>query len=146
MIRYSLVCAKGHEFEAWFASSNAYDTQLAHGHLSCAVCGSSKVEKMLMAPAISRKSKSTGDMPVSDKGEALKAARELAAFMERIRSHVEANAEYVGDRFAEEARAIHNKESEIREIYGEATLEEARDLIEEGVAVAPIPVSRKKRH
>ncbi len=146
MIRYSLVCAKGHEFEAWFASSDAYDTQLAQGHLSCAVCGSSKVEKMLMAPAISRKSKSTDDMPVSDKGEALKAARELAAFMEKIRSHVEANAEYVGDRFAEEARAIHNKESEIREIYGEATLEEARDLIEEGVAVAPIPVSRKKRH
>lgn len=155
MIRYSLVCADGHEFESWFASSSAYDTLEAQGHLSCVVCGSSKVEKSLMAPAIGRKSNQAADQhdrPVpegaggGDGGEALKAARELAAFMEKMRSHVEANAEYVGDSFADEARAIHNKEAEMRQIYGEATLEEARDLMEEGVDVAPLPVSQHKRN
>ena len=108
-----------------------------------------------MAPAIGRKSNQAADQhdrPVSegagggDGGEALKAARELAAFMKKVRSHVEANAEYVGDSFADEARAIHNKEAEMRQIYGEATLEEARDLMEEGVDVAPLPVSRHKRN
>ena len=104
-----------------------------------------------MAPAIGRKSnqapvQQTMPEPVGDGGEALKAARELASFMEKVRSHVEAHAEYVGDNFADEARAIHNKEAEIRQIYGEATLEEARDLIEEGVAVAPLPPSRRKRN
>ena len=74
----------------------------------------------------------------------MKAARELAAFMDKIRAHVEKNAEYVGDRFAEEARAIHNKEAEMRQIYGETTLDEARALIEDGVAVAPIPAARRK--
>lgn len=153
MIRYSLICADGHEFESWFASSDAYDTLADQGHLSCAVCGSPKVEKSLMAPAIGRKSNRQSDVPDApapepaakgDGGEALKAARELAAFMDKVRSHVEANAEYVGDNFADEARAIHNKETEMRQIYGEATLEEARDLIEDGVAVAPIPAKRRK--
>ncbi|MEQ8745850.1 DUF1178 family protein [Pyruvatibacter sp.] len=143
MIRFNLTCARGHAFDAWFASGDAYDTQRAAGQLECVVCGTSKVEKSLMAPAISRKGNT---VPAGDGGEALKAARELAAFMDKVRSHVEANAEYVGDNFAAEARAIHNKESEMREIYGEATLEEARDLIEEGVAVAPIPGKRRKQH
>ncbi|MEO0963119.1 MAG: DUF1178 family protein [Pseudomonadota bacterium] len=153
MIRYSLICADGHEFESWFASSAAYDALAEQGHLSCVVCGTPKVEKSLMAPAIGRKSNQKSEAPDAstpppeikgDGGEALKAARELAAFMDKVRSHVEANAEYVGDNFADEARAIHNKEAEMRQIYGEATLEEARDLIEDGVAVAPIPAKRRK--
>ncbi|WP_422363954.1 DUF1178 family protein [Pyruvatibacter mobilis] len=148
MIRYSLICSKGHEFESWFASSDAYDTLEAKGHLSCAVCGSSKVQKSLMAPAIGRKGNQQEDTApaarAGDGGEAMKAARELAAFMDKIRAHVEKNAEYVGDRFAEEARAIHNKEAEMRQIYGETTLDEARALIEDGVAVAPIPAARRK--
>lgn len=154
MIRYSLICSKGHQFESWFASSDAYDTLEASGHLSCVVCGTSEVHKSLMAPSIGRKSNQSDDAgapvtqgddaAVGDGGQALEAAQELAAFMDKMRAHVEANAEYVGDRFAEEARAIHNKETEMREIYGEATLEEARDLIEDGVAVAPIPAARRK--
>lgn len=149
MIRYSLICADGHEFESWFASGDAYDTLEKQGHLSCVVCGSSRVEKSLMAPAIARKGNQDAKPhdvpePVGDGGEALKAAKELAAFMEKVRTHVESNAEYVGENFADEARAIHNKEAEIRQIYGEATLEEARDLIEDGVAVAPIPARRRK--
>jgi len=75
----------------------------------------------------------------------MKAARELAAFMDNIRAHIEHSAEYVGNKFAEEARSIHNKETEMRQIYGEATLDEARALIEDGVAVAPIPGPRRKR-
>ncbi|CDO59134.1 FIG004851: hypothetical protein [Candidatus Phaeomarinobacter ectocarpi] len=153
MIRYSLICADGHEFESWFASSDAFDALAEQGHLSCVVCGTPKVEKSLMAPAIGRKSNQKSGAaeatppPLAlkgDGGEALKAAKELAAFMDKVRSHVEANAEYVGDNFADEARAIHNKETEMRQIYGEATLEEARDLIEDGVAVAPIPAKRRK--
>jgi len=151
MIRYSLICAEGHEFESWFASSDAYDKLEAQGHLSCAVCGSSRVQKSLMAPAIARKGNSGSSADIEaplkgDGGEAMKAARELMAFMEKVRTHVEANAEYVGDKFADEARAIHNKESEMRQIYGEATLEEARELIEDGVAVAPIPAAPRKKN
>ena len=151
MIRYSLICANGHEFESWFASSSAYDTLEAQGHLSCVVCGSAEVQKSLMAPSIARKSNQNTDeshVPAAngDGGAAVKAAQELATVMEKVRAHVEANAEYVGDSFAEEARAIHNKEAEIRQIYGEATLEEARDLIDDGVAVAPLPAPRRKRN
>ncbi len=143
MIRYDLNCAKGHAFDAWFASSDAFDAQAAAGDVTCPVCGTEKVAKALMAPAIS-KGASRGSL--SDKGEAMQAARELAELMARVRRHVEENAEYVGDRFADEARAIHNKETEIREIYGEATLDEARELIEDGIAVAPIPGPAKRRN
>jgi hypothetical protein len=152
MIRYSLICDKGHEFESWFASGDAYDTLEAQGHLSCAVCGSPNVQKSLMAPAIGRKgNRRDGESPPAadaggDGGEAMKAARELAAFMDKVRAHVEKSAEYVGDKFAEEARSIHNKETEMRQIYGETTLDEARALIEDGVAVAPIPGPRRKRN
>ena len=148
MIRYDLVCARGHEFDAWFASGDAYDAQSAAGELVCPVCGTAKVAKAIMAPAVARGGSINGPASGSmgDGGDALRAARELAAVMEEVRRNVEANAEYVGDRFAEEARAIHNKESELRQIYGEATLAEARDLIEDGIAVAPLPRPRKTRN
>ena len=147
MIRYDLVCAKGHEFDAWFAGSAAYDIQAEAGEVMCPVCGSAEVSKAPMAPAIARgAARAAHDGARGDGGDALRAARELAEVMAKVRRYVEQNAEYVGDRFAEEARAIHNKEAEIRQIYGEATLEEARELIEEGIAVAPLPAPRKKRH
>lgn len=141
MIRYDLVCARGHEFDAWFASSAAYDAQAEAGDVTCPVCGDSAISKAIMAPAVARGAGRRGDG-----GDALKAARELMAVMDEVRRHVEKTAEYVGDRFAEEARAIHNKEAEIRQIYGEATLAEARDLIEDGIAVAPLPALRRKRN
>lgn len=145
MIRYDLICAKGHEFDAWFASSTAYDEQAAKGEVACPVCGTKDVRKAVMAPAIARsRGRDAGER--GDGGKAMEAARALLAVMEEVRRHVEANAEYVGDRFAEEARAIHNKESELRQIYGEATLEEARELIEEGIPVARLPSPPKKKH
>lgn len=124
MIKYQLVCASGHEFEGWFQSSTAYDDQVANGHVVCPVCGSLDVSKAVMAPNIASRSI---------------AQRQAVASMRKLRAEVESSAEYVGPRFAEEARKIHLEESEPRGIYGEATVADAKDLIEDGVPVMPLP-------
>ena len=136
VIRFTLRCDRDHEFEAWFRSSADYDR--GEGTI-CPICGSEKVEKALMAPALGRSVK-------SGKSEKVKLATppdpRLAAMREAIkevRRHVTENAEHVGDQFAEEARKIHYNETEPRAIYGEATTEEARALIEEGVEFQPLP-------
>ncbi|HUO89614.1 MAG TPA: DUF1178 family protein [Rhizomicrobium sp.] len=130
MIVYNLRCRNSHEFEGWFASSAAFDEQSRSGKLSCPVCESRKVEKAIMAPAVSGAKKST----VND-SEATK----MRQFMTGLRKYVQDNADYVGRKFPEEARRIHYGEVEHRHIYGEASLEEAKELIEEGVDVAPLP-------
>jgi hypothetical protein len=144
MIRYRLTCPKRHEFEAWFSSSAAYDSQAGAGHVTCPTCGSSKVEKTLMAPnvATSRKkeaarakAKAAAKQPVASQMPA-----EMLEMMRKIRDYVRENAEYVGDKFADEARKIHYEEVDARGIYGEATPEEAKALHEEGIAVHPLPV------
>jgi hypothetical protein len=135
LIRFSLNCDHGHEFEAWFRSSEDFDTQRKRGFVECPACGSAKVDKALMAPAVSTTRKK--EKIALAMGEAQRQAMvQLKALSEKMRE----NAENVGDKFAEEARKIHFGEAEARGIYGEATPEEARGLIEEGVEFMPIPV------
>ncbi len=135
MIRFSLVCDKDHDFEAWFRSNDDFDTQAKRGFVECPACGSKKVGKALMAPAVSTGRKK--DQIALAMGEAQKQAlAQLKTMAEKIRE----NADYVGDKFAEEARKIHFGETEARGIYGEATAEEARALAEDGVEFMPIPV------
>ena len=130
MIRYQLTCKKEHSFEGWFRDSAAYDQQAKKKLISCPVCGSDKVAKAPMAPAVSKK---------ADLAEAASKAKATREFVLNLRKHVEDNAEYVGKQFPREARAIHYGDAEERQIYGEATLKDARDLIEEGIPVAPLP-------
>ncbi|MFM9864982.1 MAG: DUF1178 family protein [Micropepsaceae bacterium] len=130
MIRYQLICPKDHSFEGWFRDSAAYDTQAKKGLLACPTCSSKKIAKAPMAPSISKK----GELD-----EAAAKAKAMREWVTTVRKEVEQNAEYVGKKFPDEARAIHHGDAKERQIYGEATLEDARDLIEEGIPVAPIP-------
>jgi len=140
MIRYDLVCDKEHAFDGWFRDSDAYEAQAAASQVVCPVCGSITVAKQLMAPGIPAKSNQRVEsrMPVfaGQKNEKL---AELVEAVRLLRRHVEENADYVGDRFPEEARRIHYNEVKPRGIYGEASLEEAKALLEEGVEVHPLP-------
>lgn len=131
MIVYSLACAKGHGFEGWFQDSAAYDAQAADGKLVCPVCNSHKVSKAPMAPAVSG-TKKKGESSVEE-------LRKMRQFVSGLRKYVKDNAEDVGRKFPEEVRKIHYGETEERPIYGEASLDEAKDLIEEGIEVAPLP-------
>lgn len=133
MIRYALRCEHDHGFEAWFGGSAAYDEQIARGLVECPVCGSHAVSKQIMAPAVAgtRKSAVSAD-PARLQTLMMQAARE-------VRSHVEANFDYVGDAFAREARDIHEGRSEKREIYGEATSAEVKKLKDDGVPCAALP-------
>ncbi|MBI3437418.1 MAG: DUF1178 family protein [Proteobacteria bacterium] len=129
MIRYDLKCANGDEFEAWFGSIGDYDAQAARGQLLCPHCGSTHVEKAPMAPAVRT-------------GKAKEAQKEWAVAMAmaaKVREHIKDNFDYVGDKFADEARKMHSGEAEERAIYGEATPEEARALAEDGVPASPLP-------
>jgi hypothetical protein len=142
MIRYRLRCKDGHDFEAWFRSSTDYDRQEARGLLSCALCGRAEVEKTIMAPAVAKPADDTPPPAVSGPVRHPVAAQlppQLLEMARKIREYVHANSEDVGDRFPEEARRIHYEEAESRGIYGNATLEQARDLFEEGIAVHPMP-------
>lgn len=148
MIRYTLRCKKGHEFEAWFRSGDDFERGVG---TACPLCGSKKVEKALMAPAVAKSAKAgrsetdqIGGAPEKTDKVKLAAAPDprLTAMREalkEIRRHVVENAEHVGDRFAEEARKMHYDEVEPRAIYGEATSEEAKELIEEGIDFQPLP-------
>lgn len=129
MIRFALHCADGHDFESWFASGTAFDDLRARGLVSCAVCGSSKVEKALMTPAVAPAEKRPLAAP----------ANPAEAMLAALRAEIEKNSEYVGMNFATEARRIHAGDAPERQIHGEAKPEEARQLIEEGVPVAPLP-------
>lgn len=133
MIKYSLICENDHEFETWFQNGKAYDDQLASGDLACPVCASGKISKSIMAPNLGKKSNAV-DAP-SLKGK----STEVMQMMNQVREHVESNFDYVGDKFASEARAMHYGDSEERDIYGESTLQEAEELFEEGIPVAPVP-------
>lgn len=136
MIRYALLCEQEHEFDGWFSSSAAFDEQVAASEVACPSCGSVAVRKALMAPSVSGTKKSATINVPSPQAEM---AQKMVTMMTALRKHVEENCDYVGDKFAETARRIHYEEEPHREIYGEATLEEASALIEEGVEVAPLP-------
>ena len=135
MIRFSLACAEEHEFEAWFRSNADYETQKKRGLVSCPVCGSETVDKRLMAPAVST-GRRQERLALAVDAEQRAAMAKLKALTAKLRE----NADYVGDKFAEEARKIHFGEADPRGIYGEATGEEARALAEDGVEFMPMPV------
>lgn len=135
MIVYSLLCSKGHAFEGWFKDSAAFDLQALGGKLVCPVCDTRKVEKAPMAPALPA---AVGERKAAAKDNPNE-LQKMRQFVTGLRKYVEENAEYVGERFPDEARKIHYGETGERHIYGEASLQEARDLIEEGVDVAPLP-------
>jgi hypothetical protein len=153
VIVYSLHCGNGHAFEGWFASMTAFDDQKAGGKLLCPVCNSRRIVKAPMAPALSS---SVGEgkrtilaapaVPVAVTADAPTPVhplpdemRKMRQFMTGLRKYIQENADYVGPKFSEEARKIHYGEAEERHIYGEASLEEAADLVEEGIDVAPLP-------
>jgi hypothetical protein len=151
MILYALKCKQGHEFDVWFASSGAFDTQRRRGLLVCPVCATRKVEKALMAPNVAKPKKPAAKRrsgeaqrenvrePAPDT-QRLAVHRELAVAVRKLRAEIEANSEYVGPRFCEEARKIHHEEAPARGIHGEATTEEAKALREEGIEFFPLPV------
>jgi hypothetical protein len=133
MIRYALSCDDGHEFEGWFGDSNDFDRQRGGGLLECPLCASPNVRKQIMAPAVVGAKKRDAIRAESGKRSM------MMEVMGQVRAHVEANFDYVGDQFAAEARKIHAGESEERGIYGEASSEDVRGLVEDGVPVAALP-------
>ncbi len=141
MIKYRLVCANGHAFDGWFRDSSAYDVQAEKRLLTCPECGSTDVSKGLMAPNIA-----TSGAIASKSGTAQSADLPPAELMSRmqalarkLRKSVEENFDYVGDRFPEEVRQIHYGEAEDRGVYGEAGAEDVRELLDEGIAILPLP-------
>ncbi len=133
MIKYQLICDSEHEFEGWFRDSAEFDAQSEDGLLECPLCGGSEVRKAVMAPAIAK----SGSISSSSRKSAF--LREMAEAAGRARTYVEKNFDYVGDKFPEEARKIHYGETDARGIYGEATGREVKELVDEGVGVAPLP-------
>ncbi len=140
MIHYQLQCSHAHGFDGWFPSSASFEAQAKRGLLECPACGDTKVDRALMAPAVPKKgnAKAVAVPPAKDLTPATLPA-EARALLQRLRAEVEAKCEHVGDRFAEEARAIHKGETPARGIYGETTPEQAEALADEGIEVARIP-------
>lgn len=139
MIRYQLICDKGHTFDGWFSGSASFEEQKASGRLECPACGSLHVDKALMTPAVAAKGKAGAAEKPQRVFQADPKQAEIGKALRKLREHVMANADYVGDRFAEEARKIHYKEAESRGIYGEASTDEAQALREEGIEFHPLP-------
>jgi hypothetical protein len=156
MIRYALICAKSHEFESWFQNSAAYDKQRKRKLVECPVCGDVKVEKAIMAPRIAgtkRRSKPSFPLPmpvpnVSAPTEEVKASvamispqeQEFRTKLKELREHLTKNSDYVGQKFPDEARKMHYGEQEHRSIYGEASLQDAKEMHDEGIEFHPLPV------
>lgn len=135
MIRFTLSCDHDHEFEGWFRSNDDFEKQKKRGLIDCPECGSHRVEKSLMAPAVST-SRKQEKVALAMNAEQRRLMSEMKALSEKMRE----NADYVGNKFAEEARKIHFGEAEERGIYGEASIDEAKSLAEDGVPFMPIPV------
>lgn len=159
MIRYSLICERKHDFEIWFKNSADFDKQSKRGLVTCPACGSAKVAKAIMAPSLGRGSRKGTGMAMSDAAADAPAPetpapaenktpmamvspqeRELRAKLKELRDHLTKNAENVGGKFPEEARKMHYGETEHRSIYGEASPQEAKELLDEGVELHPLPV------
>lgn len=134
MIRFSLHCDQEHEFDGWFRNGDDFDTQKKRGFVSCPVCGSSRVDKALMAPAVATGRKKE-QIALAMSAEQKRLMTQLRELSEKVRE----NADYVGDKFAEEARKIHFGETDPRGIYGEASVDEVKGLLEDGVEVMPLP-------
>ena len=159
MIRYALICEQGHDFESWFQDSAAYDKQAKRRLIACPVCGSSKVEKAIMAPRLSSSSKKrtapteAAVQPAPEKAQEKAPVamispqeHEIRAKLKELREHLTKNADDVGQKFPEEARKMHYGEIEHRSIYGVASPDEARDLAEEGIEFHPLPILPEERN
>lgn len=162
MIRYTLQCERGHAFESWFQNSGAFDSQKKRRLIDCPSCGSTKVDKAIMAPKISRgrkgpaaaqsdavdASSAVTQAPAVDASTPLMMAqqRELRAKLRELRDHVTKNADNVGERFPNEARKMHYGDIAHRPIYGEASPDEAREMIDEGIEVSPLPILPEDRN
>ena len=163
MIRYALICEKGHAFESWFQSSEAYDKQAKRSLVACPSCGSPKVEKALMAPRLKRTDKTSSRAEPAQVEEGTQPApaaaaektpvaimsdqeREFRSKLKELRAHLTKNADYVGQKFPEEARKMHYGEIEHRSIYGEASADDAKALNEEGIEFHPLPVLPDERN
>jgi hypothetical protein len=156
MIRYALVCEKGHSFESWFADSAAYEKQAKRKLVNCPNCGSSNVEKAIMAPHLGATQKgrkkaadaqpSETPQPTAPVAMLSPQERELRQKLREIRDHLTQNAENVGRKFPEEARKMHYGDIEHRPIYGEASADEAKSLIDEGIEVMPLPTLPEDRN
>jgi hypothetical protein len=165
MIKYALMCSKGHSFESWFQNSSAYDKQAKRGLVECPVCGDGKVEKALMAPTLAgTKKRARPAVPMPGPGPAAEVPaapgdetkapvamvspqeQEFRQKLKELREHLTKNADNVGQRFPEEARKMHYGETEHRSIYGEASLQDAKALHDEGIEVHPLPVLPEDRN
>jgi hypothetical protein len=156
MIRYALTCDNAHGFESWFADSVAYDKQVKRKLVACPICGSTAVEKAIMAPrlATSKQRKLAAEAPAAaaDKSPSAPMAiispqeQELRGKLKELREHLTKNADNVGQKFSEEARKMHYGETEHRSIYGEASPEDARQLAEEGIEFHPLPILPEERN
>jgi hypothetical protein len=166
MIRYALACDKGHVFESWFQNSAAYDKQVKAALIACPVCSSTKVEKTIMAPGVVGAKKSSTappppELPAAPRPSAEAPSpgatpssvamispqeREFRKKLKELRDHLTKNADYVGQKFPEEARKMHYGEIEHRSIYGEATSDQAKELHEEGIEFHPLPVLPDERN
>jgi len=142
VIRYALACEAGHTFESWFNNSAAFERQAARGLVSCPMCGSAKVEKAIMAPALSG-GRSEASAPAEQEKTPVaivsKEEVELRKKLKELRDHIVKSADYVGEKFPEEARRMHYGEIEHRSIYGEASPDSAKALADEGIEFHPLP-------
>ncbi len=159
MIRYALVCKAGHEFESWFASADSYESQERRGLVACPSCGVTRVSRAIMAPAVARRDRDRpapvaappvaeapqveAPAPVAVLDEKQRALREM---MRALRAEIVEKTEDLGRRFPDEARRMHEGAAPQRSIRGEATAEEARALIEDGVEILPLPPLPDERH
>lgn len=143
MIQYTLKCDSGHQTDSWFQSAAAYDALEKAGHLACAICGSAKVTKALMAPRVAVAADTAEEKPTTP--VLRNPDHEVEQAVAELRRKVEESSDYVGDKFASEARAMHLGEKPERSIYGEARLDQAKELIEDGVPLMPLPFRPKQK-
>ena len=138
MIKYKLQCENFHQFESWFASSSAFEKLKIEKLLSCEVCGSSSISKSLMSPSVNLTSEKNDIKPLQ------KPATKEETLIQELRKKVEKNCDYVGDNFAEEARAIHYGDSPKRSIYGKTSIQQAKSLYEDEIPITPLPWDDRK--
>ena len=140
MIQYTLKCENDHSFESWFKSASAFEKLLSQGFVHCSVCGSSEVEKAMMAPRVTTSKKlRQNNSPLTAHANPTQKA------LKKLRKYIEKNSEYVGEDFAKEARAMHEGSAPERSIYGETKQDEAKELIKEGIPVTPLPFMSNRK-
>ncbi len=147
MIKYTLKCSEDHRFDSWFQSAEAFEKLLSAGLVTCSVCGALGVEKAIMAPQVRTNrhaSPPTDDTPREKTGPLSKPASPAEQALSEMRKMVEETSEDVGDNFVSEARAIHEGDAPERPIYGQAKIEDAKELADEGIAVVPLPWGNKR--